>query len=370
MSIVKIKFCQTYSLFFMDIQQQKEFDFLKTQSLLDGLSEDDLRLLQNWLVRENFKPNEVIIEENSEGTDLYLIKEGEVSVLKWDEEHFSQIPLGRLSTGEMFGEMSFMDNSPRSTTVKAIKPTIVYKFSKDALAKHSTAEIQSQIFENIAIANIHRLRHSNILYVKNAQGYQTLLQEKKSRGHFFIYESLLLAFSVLLSLFSKDLRNDLPWLIALIPSFLLIRSYQYSWSHFGLSLQKWKSQFFAACLCLILVVGGLQLIKDFLNASLSFRMPPLSELSFLALACFAQEFIGRGIFQTTIQDFLDDKNGYRSILITACFIFIFFLPFGWQTSLALFCISLPMGLLFNQQKSVLGIFLIHFVLRILGILPL
>ncbi|WP_249274241.1 cyclic nucleotide-binding domain-containing protein [Parachlamydia sp. AcF125] len=354
----------------MDIQQQKELEFLKAQSLLKGLSEENLRVLQRCLLKESFKPNDTIIEENSTGTELYLIQEGEVSVLKWDEERFSQVLLGKLSKGEMFGEMSFMDNSPRSTTVKAIRPTVVYKLSKKALSTHSTPEIQNKIFENIAVANIHRLRHSNQLYVKNVQGYQALLHEKHSKGHFFIYESLLLAFSVLFGCFSTESRNDLPWMIAFIPSLLLMRFYRYPWEHVGLHFKGWKTHLLSACIASLFALGGLYLSKEFLSLKLFLNVPTLSQLAFIAVATFAQELIGRGIFQTAVQDFMDDKKGYQSVLITACFILIFFLPLGWQTSLLFFCVSFPMGILFNQQKSVWGIFLLHWVLRAGGVISM
>jgi CRP-like cAMP-binding protein len=68
-----------------------------------------------------FKAGETIIREGDEGDTAYFIVSGavDVSVGRSDK---TQI-VGRLETGEVFGEMSLIDPGPRSATVTAVSDT-------------------------------------------------------------------------------------------------------------------------------------------------------------------------------------------------------------------------------------------------------
>lgn len=68
-----------------------------------------------------FKPGEVIFEEGSRGRELCIIEAGVVGVYKETGE--GQIELARIPKGGVIGEMSLLDNLPRSATVKAIETT-------------------------------------------------------------------------------------------------------------------------------------------------------------------------------------------------------------------------------------------------------
>jgi len=69
----------------------------------------------------SFKPGETLFEEGSQGKELFVIKEGKVGVYK--ETPDGQIELAQVEEGGLIGEMSLLDNLPRSATVKAVKET-------------------------------------------------------------------------------------------------------------------------------------------------------------------------------------------------------------------------------------------------------
>jgi len=60
---------------------------------------------------------EAILREGDPGDTAYLILEGEVSVRKFTEN--GELELARLGPGEIFGEMSLVDEKPRSASVIA-----------------------------------------------------------------------------------------------------------------------------------------------------------------------------------------------------------------------------------------------------------
>lgn len=61
--------------------------------------------------------NSIIIHEGEFGQQAYLIQSGEVSVfLKKDD---TELEVARLSAGQIFGEMAFIFDGPRTASVKA-----------------------------------------------------------------------------------------------------------------------------------------------------------------------------------------------------------------------------------------------------------
>ena len=65
------------------------------------------------------------------GDTAYLIERGRVTVTK--ELHGHPIVLGLLGVGEIFGEMSLIDEAPRSATVTAMEETVVREIQREAL---------------------------------------------------------------------------------------------------------------------------------------------------------------------------------------------------------------------------------------------
>jgi CRP-like cAMP-binding protein len=76
-----------------------------------------------------YQAGEVIVQENDFGETAYVIGEGRVEVSKQLEGR--KIHLAYLGTGETFGEMSMIDEKPRSATVTAVTETVVSEIRRD-----------------------------------------------------------------------------------------------------------------------------------------------------------------------------------------------------------------------------------------------
>ncbi|MBZ0118366.1 MAG: cyclic nucleotide-binding domain-containing protein, partial [Sandaracinaceae bacterium] len=68
-------------------------------------------------------PGVGIVQEGARGQGLYLLLSGEVAVQKAEEG--SRVELARLGPGEVFGEMSLLDNRPASASVVALRQSTV-----------------------------------------------------------------------------------------------------------------------------------------------------------------------------------------------------------------------------------------------------
>lgn len=70
--------------------------------------------------RQRYRKSEVIFEEGSTGSEMYLIHSGRV-LLSVRRNETQQVPLVVLNPGDFFGEMALVDDSPRSTTASAVE---------------------------------------------------------------------------------------------------------------------------------------------------------------------------------------------------------------------------------------------------------
>ncbi|MGC1712645.1 MAG: cyclic nucleotide-binding domain-containing protein [Methyloceanibacter sp.] len=74
----------------------------------------DFQLLANaGFPPEQFKAGEVVFAEGDEGDKMYVIRSGEVEILR--DGHVVET----LAPGGIFGEMALIDGSPRAATARA-----------------------------------------------------------------------------------------------------------------------------------------------------------------------------------------------------------------------------------------------------------
>jgi CRP-like cAMP-binding protein len=106
--------------------------------ILGILEDEDV----DWLVsaghRREVAQNEVLIHEGQPNTDIYLILSGHFVVLI-ARSHETEI--AHLSSGEVVGEMSFVDHLPPSATVTAAEPAVVLAVQRPVLDQKLTQDL-------------------------------------------------------------------------------------------------------------------------------------------------------------------------------------------------------------------------------------
>ena len=80
-----------------------------------------------------YMDGEIIVEEGMQSRAMYVIQNGKVKVVKNEEGR--ETILAFLGEGDIFGEMSLFDASPRSATVKAVGGARILAIEHEGLLK-------------------------------------------------------------------------------------------------------------------------------------------------------------------------------------------------------------------------------------------
>lgn len=105
-------------------------DFLTTFSFFDSLDERDLTLISRHLHLFEVDPGKIVFREGDKGDSVYFVLDGELDVFKEASSSgragVDRVRITTLTKGRSIGEMSIIDRTPRSATVKArTKSTLV-----------------------------------------------------------------------------------------------------------------------------------------------------------------------------------------------------------------------------------------------------
>jgi len=96
-------------------------EFLKRVPMFEDLDKRSLEAISNAAVEQKYQPGQEIMRQGDIGVGAFIIRSGKVDVVQ--EKDGKSHKLATLGPGEMFGEMSLIDEFPRTATVRATEPT-------------------------------------------------------------------------------------------------------------------------------------------------------------------------------------------------------------------------------------------------------
>jgi CRP-like cAMP-binding protein len=106
-----------------------------------------------------YKAGDVIVQENEFGETAYVILEGQVEVSK--QVDGQNVHLAYLGARETFGEMSMIDEKPRSATVTAVTETLVNEIRRDDF--FSSFQTDPQVALQLLRVLFERLREADAM---------------------------------------------------------------------------------------------------------------------------------------------------------------------------------------------------------------
>jgi CRP-like cAMP-binding protein len=103
---------------------------LQRVDLLEPMTDAELEELASSMRRHTFTKDEVVLREGDQGSSMFLVVEGLLSVHS-DHPIDGATRVGQAAPGEVIGEMSLLTGEPRSATALAVTEVIAYEITKE-----------------------------------------------------------------------------------------------------------------------------------------------------------------------------------------------------------------------------------------------
>jgi hypothetical protein len=132
---------------------------LRSLTLFDGLGEGELRKIARLFTQRLYHPGERIFAKDDSADAAYLLMRGQVDIHLEEKSP----PIATLSSGQLFGELTFLDNSPRAAYAVANQASILLVIQRsqfDDLVQREP-DLGMVVMRNIALELSLRLRRTN-----------------------------------------------------------------------------------------------------------------------------------------------------------------------------------------------------------------
>jgi CRP-like cAMP-binding protein len=113
--------------------QDERIEALQQMSIFGGLRDDTLRLILSVATVAHVRQGDYFFREGDAGDSLFVLQGGKAAVLKRLGEQ--ECLLRHLNRGDCFGEMSLIDFSPRSASVRALEDCEALQISAACIAQ-------------------------------------------------------------------------------------------------------------------------------------------------------------------------------------------------------------------------------------------
>jgi len=125
------------------------YQYLKEIPLFASMPAIDLEKVSLTVESIKLKTGEFLFREGSQGTDAYVVQSGEIEILK--TANGREVLLAVRGEKTLLGEMSLLESTPRTASIRARKDCQLLVISKDSLDKvlHSSPTAMQSIFKTI-----------------------------------------------------------------------------------------------------------------------------------------------------------------------------------------------------------------------------
>ena len=105
---------------------------VRNSLLLAEFGDEELSSLASSMEEKAFKKGQLLFEQDKAGDALFLVLSGQVGILWKGEGKVAERMIAVVGAGESVGEMSLVDEGPRSATGKALEDVKAIMLSKAA----------------------------------------------------------------------------------------------------------------------------------------------------------------------------------------------------------------------------------------------
>ncbi|MDH5680745.1 MAG: cyclic nucleotide-binding domain-containing protein [Spirochaetota bacterium] len=142
-------------------------EFLNSYKMFNKLTIEHKALLFKLLEEASYQKDEVIIKEGDDDKSLFLIYSGSARIVK-KNDYGEEVDIAFLDGGTYFGELSLLDNQPRSASIVAFEDCVCFKLSpiSYSLFCRQFPEAQVLMLRGFLLDVVSRIRNTNEDYLK------------------------------------------------------------------------------------------------------------------------------------------------------------------------------------------------------------
>jgi diguanylate cyclase (GGDEF)-like protein len=99
-------------------------ELLSRIEIFQDLREKELSILKNRMERKEFPKGTIIFQEGDEGKEMYIVLSGSIGISVRLPDS-TELPLAQIQAGNFFGEMSIIEQAPRSATCRTLEDSVL-----------------------------------------------------------------------------------------------------------------------------------------------------------------------------------------------------------------------------------------------------
>lgn len=139
-----------------------EFDVFR------NLSKSEMNNILDVGVIRPVERGKLLFRKGDVGHEMYIVLKGKINII--DEYDTHKKVLAELGPGEIFGEMAMFERSTRSAHALAAENSQVLVLSEEVLKTLMEKKIPRQFLANVIEILCHRLRLTNVMYMRTKYG--------------------------------------------------------------------------------------------------------------------------------------------------------------------------------------------------------
>ena len=361
--------------------------------LFDGLTDDQLKVVEPFIYEVSYDSNSTIMAEGEEGTFVFIITEGSAVVYK------GELQLSELHSGDLAGLMAIVDTKPRSATVIAGEHGAcgygLTRKSFNQLMSLGKDSIASTMLLNYLKYQQDTVRNTNEITLQEARARLEVERKRVLSGQFFAQMVLgLVVFTFSMGFLSEIAHQSVSTYASFtvlgvygIWSYVFVRYSGLPPASFGLTMSNFRPaliMMMKATMIFIVLLFVLKFAMVYLLPE-QFGQGILewydyendgSVATWVVILLYSihavfQEFIARGCIQGGLMQFITGKwTNWKSIVLATLMFSSFHLMINVRFALISIVPSLFWGYLFYKEKNVLAVSISHILIGIIALFVL
>jgi len=134
-------------------------DLLRNIPLFELLDDDEIKALAEQLDQTQLYAGQMVFNQGDQGGTMYVVQSGKVELFLKDDSG-ERVVLSVVENGGIFGELSLLDNEPRSASAKALQDSTLFIIDRHDLEMlfskhhHAALDIMTMLSRRIREADM------------------------------------------------------------------------------------------------------------------------------------------------------------------------------------------------------------------------